>query len=103
MNYSVDHFSVGTLDINERMLLHAIETVVIKWSHQIQEIVEKDFVQPLLSGLHSNPQTELDFWMMRRENLSCVYDQVSRQFLHISQVHCRIWFLEHCFLITLTV
>ncbi|XP_059253508.1 dynein axonemal heavy chain 11 [Mustela nigripes] len=62
--------------INERMLLHAIETVVIKWSHQIQEIVEKDFVQPLLSGLHSNPQTELDFWMMRRENLSCVYDQL---------------------------
>ncbi|XP_059027314.1 dynein axonemal heavy chain 11 [Mustela lutreola] len=68
--------NVGTLDINERMLLHAIETVVIKWSHQIQEIVEKDFVQPLLSGLHSNPQTELDFWMMRRENLSCVYDQL---------------------------
>lgn len=79
MNYFIDHCSVCTLEVNERALLHAIESVVIKWSHQIQEIVEKDSVQPLLNGLRSNPQTELDFWMMRRENLSCVYDQVSRQ------------------------
>ncbi|XP_034877289.1 dynein heavy chain 11, axonemal [Mirounga leonina] len=68
--------NVCTVEVNERTLLHAIESVVIKWSHQIQEIVEKDSGQPLLNGLHSNPQTELDFWMMRRENLSCVYDQL---------------------------
>uniref|UniRef100_A0A8C0HXD6 Dynein axonemal heavy chain 11 n=1 Tax=Balaenoptera musculus TaxID=9771 RepID=A0A8C0HXD6_BALMU len=61
---------------NERTVLHAIESVVIKWSHQIQETVEKDLVQPLLNSLHSNPQTELDFWMMRRENLACIYDQL---------------------------
>lgn len=66
------------LEANERTVLHAIESVIIKWSHQIQEIVEKDSVQPLLNCLQSNPQTELDFWMMRRENLSCIYDQVSR-------------------------
>ncbi|XP_039718441.1 dynein axonemal heavy chain 11 isoform X2 [Pteropus medius] len=64
------------LEPNERTVLHAIESVVIKWSHQIQEIVEKDSVQPLLNGLHSNPQTELNFWAMRRENLSCIYDQL---------------------------
>ncbi|XP_032944295.1 dynein axonemal heavy chain 11 isoform X2 [Rhinolophus ferrumequinum] len=64
------------LEPNERTILHAIESVVIKWSHQIQEIVEKDSVQPLLNGLYSNPQTELDFWTMRRENLSCIYDQL---------------------------
>ncbi|KAB0340770.1 hypothetical protein FD754_022843, partial [Muntiacus muntjak] len=68
--------SVCRLEPNERRVLHAIESVVIKWSHQIQEIIEKDSVQPLLNGLHSNPQTELDFWTMRRENLSCIYDQL---------------------------
>ncbi|XP_045053259.2 dynein axonemal heavy chain 11 isoform X2 [Desmodus rotundus] len=60
----------------ERTVLHAIESVVIKWSYQIQEIIEKDSVQPLLTGLHLSPQTELDFWTMRRENLSCIYDQL---------------------------
>uniref|UniRef100_A0AC11AZA8 Dynein axonemal heavy chain 11 n=1 Tax=Ovis aries TaxID=9940 RepID=A0AC11AZA8_SHEEP len=69
-------YSETKLEPNERKVLHAIESVVIKWSHQIQEIVEKDSVQPLLNGLHSNPQTELDFWTMRRENLSCIYDQL---------------------------
>ncbi|KAG8514707.1 Dynein heavy chain 11, axonemal, partial [Galemys pyrenaicus] len=64
------------LELNERTILHEIESVVIKWSHQIQEVLEKDSVQPLLYGLHSNPQTELDFWTMRRENLSCIYDQL---------------------------
>nr|XP_020748715.1 dynein heavy chain 11, axonemal isoform X1 [Odocoileus virginianus texanus] len=68
--------SVCRLEPNERRVLHAIESVVIKWSHQIQEIIEKDSVQPLLNGLHSNPQTELDFWTMRRENLACIYDQL---------------------------
>ncbi|XP_062957128.1 dynein axonemal heavy chain 11 [Cynocephalus volans] len=70
------NFSENMLQTNERTVLHAIESVVIKWSHQIQEIVEKDSVQTLLNGLHSNPQAELDFWTMRRENLSCTYDQL---------------------------
>uniref|UniRef100_A0A8C4MX33 Dynein axonemal heavy chain 11 n=1 Tax=Equus asinus asinus TaxID=83772 RepID=A0A8C4MX33_EQUAS len=62
--------------ICERTVLHALESVVIKWSHQIQEVVEKDSAQPLLNGLPLNPQAELDFWMLRRENLACVYDQL---------------------------
>ncbi|KAM7121693.1 dynein axonemal heavy chain 11 [Molossus nigricans] len=64
------------LEPNERAVLHAIESVVIKWSHQIQKVIEEDSVQPLLNGLHANPQAELDFWTMRRENLSCIYDQL---------------------------
>ncbi|XP_064146127.1 dynein axonemal heavy chain 11 isoform X3 [Loxodonta africana] len=70
------HHSETKLEANERIMLHAIESVVIKWSHQIQETVEKDSVQPLLNGLHLNPQIELDFWKMRRENLLCIYDQL---------------------------
>uniref|UniRef100_A0A8C4MVE0 Dynein axonemal heavy chain 11 n=1 Tax=Equus asinus asinus TaxID=83772 RepID=A0A8C4MVE0_EQUAS len=62
--------------ITKSTVLHALESVVIKWSHQIQEVVEKDSAQPLLNGLPLNPQAELDFWMLRRENLACVYDQL---------------------------
>ncbi|XP_058534261.1 dynein axonemal heavy chain 11 [Ochotona princeps] len=68
--------SENKLHANERIILHAIESVVIKWSHQIQEIVEKNSAQPLLSGVHLVPQNELDFWTTRRENLSCIYDQL---------------------------
>nr|XP_020145462.1 dynein heavy chain 11, axonemal [Microcebus murinus] len=70
------NYSETMLQSNERIILHAIESVVIKWSHQIQEIVEKDSVRPLLNDFHLTPQTELDFWTMRKENLSCIYDQL---------------------------
>jgi dynein heavy chain len=75
----VNHFNICRLSSNERRILHAIESVVIKWSHQIQEIVEKDSTQTLPDGLHMSPQTELDFWMARKENLFCTYEQVSRE------------------------
>ncbi|XP_048655651.1 dynein axonemal heavy chain 11 isoform X1 [Marmota marmota marmota] len=70
------NYSETKLQSNERRILHAVESVVINWSHQIQEIVEKDSMQPLLNGLHLTPQSELDFWTMRRENLSCTYNQL---------------------------
>uniref|UniRef100_A0A4X2M213 AAA+ ATPase domain-containing protein n=1 Tax=Vombatus ursinus TaxID=29139 RepID=A0A4X2M213_VOMUR len=64
-------------DSHERAVLHAIESVVITWSHQIQKVLRKDSGQPLLKGIHSDPQTELDFWKTRRDNLLCIHDQVS--------------------------
>ncbi|XP_052595155.1 dynein axonemal heavy chain 11 isoform X2 [Peromyscus californicus insignis] len=70
------HYSVTRLQSDERRILHAIESVVIKWSHQIQEAIEKDSAQPLLSGLHPTPETELDFWTMRHDNLKCIYQQL---------------------------
>ncbi|XP_023565616.1 dynein heavy chain 11, axonemal [Octodon degus] len=70
------NYSHTKLPSSERRLLHEIESVVIKWSHQIQEVVGRDSAQPLLNGLHLTPQTELDFWVRRRENLSCTYDQL---------------------------
>uniref|UniRef100_A0A6I8PET2 Dynein axonemal heavy chain 11 n=2 Tax=Ornithorhynchus anatinus TaxID=9258 RepID=A0A6I8PET2_ORNAN len=59
-----------------RIVLHAIESGVIKWSHQICAILKEDSVQPLLNGLHSTPQTELDFWKARKDRLTCISDQL---------------------------
>ncbi|KAJ6666585.1 hypothetical protein lerEdw1_020308 [Lerista edwardsae] len=59
-----------------RTVLHTIESMVIKWSHQIQDIVGKSSAQALLNGMHLDPQAELDFWKKRKDNLSCIYDQL---------------------------
>ncbi|KAM8981229.1 dynein axonemal heavy chain 11 isoform 1-T1 [Sarcophilus harrisii] len=63
-------------DSYERAILHAIESVVIMWSHQIQKALQKNSGQPLLKGIHSDPQTELDFWKTRLDNLLCIYEQL---------------------------
>uniref|UniRef100_A0A670JQ67 Dynein axonemal heavy chain 11 n=1 Tax=Podarcis muralis TaxID=64176 RepID=A0A670JQ67_PODMU len=59
-----------------RSVLHAIESMVIKWSHQIQDTVGRNSAETLLHGFHSDPQVELKFWEERKDNLLCIYDQL---------------------------
>ncbi|KAM4843232.1 dynein axonemal heavy chain 17 [Thomomys bottae] len=75
----------GTLDSMERIpstldnsLLHAIETIIIDWSHQIRDIMSKDSAQALLDGLHPLPRVEFDFWDARLMNLQCIHEQLNR-------------------------
>ncbi|KAM5306863.1 dynein axonemal heavy chain 17 isoform 1-T1 [Glossophaga mutica] len=75
----------GTLESLERLpvsqdnsLLHAIETIVIDWSHQIRDVLSKDSAQALLDGLHPLPRVEFEFWDARLTNLKCIYDQLNR-------------------------
>ncbi|XP_040979289.1 LOW QUALITY PROTEIN: dynein heavy chain 17, axonemal [Aquila chrysaetos chrysaetos] len=63
----------GPVDIS---VLHAIETIIIEWSHQIRDILSKDSAQPLLEGLHPLPRTEFEFWHTRMSNLQCINDQL---------------------------
>lgn len=64
-------------DSYARTVLHAIESMIIKWSHQIRDIVQRDSVQLLLHGIYPDPQTELTFWKARKDDLLCIHDQVS--------------------------
>lgn len=57
-------------------LLHAIETIVIDWSHQIRDVLSKDSAQPLLDGLNPLPRVEFEFWDSRLKDLQCIHDQV---------------------------
>ncbi|XP_045691837.1 dynein axonemal heavy chain 17 [Phyllostomus hastatus] len=75
----------GTSESLERLptsqdnsLLHAIETIVIDWSHQIRDVLSKDSAQALLDGLHPLPRVEFEFWDARLTNLKCIYDQLNR-------------------------
>ncbi|ELK38011.1 Dynein heavy chain 17, axonemal [Myotis davidii] len=59
-------------------LLHAIETIVIDWSHQIRDVLSKDSAQALLDGMHPLPRVEFEFWDTRLMNLQCIHDQLNR-------------------------
>ena len=63
----------GPLD---RRLVHMVESVVIEWSHQIQDVLKKNSAQPLLDGKNPGPLVELDFWVARKADLESVLDQV---------------------------
>ena len=61
-----------------RNIVHAIESVIIDWTHQIHEVLKKDSVQPILDGLNPNPYIEIEFWKAKASNLECIYEQVDR-------------------------
>uniref|UniRef100_F7BXB8 Dynein axonemal heavy chain 17 n=1 Tax=Equus caballus TaxID=9796 RepID=F7BXB8_HORSE len=67
----------GTRESMESSLLHAIETIIIDWSHQIRDVLSKDSAQALLDGLHPLPRVEFEFWDARLMNLQCIHEQVT--------------------------
>ena len=60
----------------DRGLVHAIESVIIEWTHQIQGVLKRNSAQPLLEGHNPGPLVELDFWRARATNLECIFEQV---------------------------
>ncbi|GCC26775.1 hypothetical protein chiPu_0005195 [Chiloscyllium punctatum] len=63
-------------DVQDKGIVHSIESVIIAWSHQINEVLKKDSSEPLLKGCNPNPNVELEFWKNRCTNLACIYDQL---------------------------
>ncbi|NXE69982.1 DYH17 protein, partial [Calcarius ornatus] len=64
---------VGPID---GTVLHSIETVVIEWFQQVEEIFGQDPAQQLQEGLHPLPRVEFDFWQTRVTSLECISEQV---------------------------
>jgi dynein heavy chain, axonemal len=67
-------------------LLHAIESVVIEWSHQVQDVLKKDSSQALLDGGNPLPRVEVDFWKSRSMNLVNIDEQVDNHSLESIEV-----------------
>ncbi|KAL8567586.1 hypothetical protein ACOMHN_054399 [Nucella lapillus] len=61
---------------NEYKMIHGIETVVIEWVHQLQDVLKRDPNQPLLDGKDPTPFVEICFWQDRCSNLECIYEQL---------------------------
>ncbi|MBN3289857.1 DYH11 protein, partial [Polypterus senegalus] len=64
-------------DYSNTTVVHAIETMVISWTHQIRDLLKTDSAQPLLEGLNPNPKTELEFWKERKENMIYISNQLN--------------------------
>ena len=59
-----------------------IETLVVKWSQQITEVLKQDSSKALQSGNHPTPFAELAFWEDRVQDLQCIYDQLNEEKVH---------------------
>ncbi|CAF1536641.1 unnamed protein product, partial [Adineta steineri] len=64
-------------DVIDLKLVHAVESVVIEWSHQIRQVLKKDSAQPLLDGLDPLPSTEIEFWKSKRSHLESISEQLN--------------------------
>ena len=63
-------------EVFERGLIHAVESVVVEWSHQVRDVLDRSSAEPLLQGTHPGPLVEMDFWKARRADLESVVDQL---------------------------
>lgn len=46
------------------------------WTKQIKNVLKSDPDEPLKQGLHVGPETELDFWTERANNLNSIHKQL---------------------------
>jgi dynein heavy chain len=72
----INCFFLSSGELIDLKLVHAVESVVIEWSHQIREVLKKDSAQPLLDGLDPLPAAELEFWKSKRAHLESISEQV---------------------------
>ena len=63
-------------DAFDKGIVHAVETVVIDWVHQTQDVLKKSSAQALLDGSNPMPFVELDFWEARQANVEYIFDQL---------------------------
>ena len=61
---------------SDRQVIHAIEGIIIEWTHQIRDILRTDSSAPLIAELNPNPFVEVKFWDEKAKNLANIYDQL---------------------------
>ena len=59
-----------------KSLVHAIETAVIDWTHQVKNVLSRDSAKPLEEGHHPGPLMEVDFWNAMTANLKAIMQQL---------------------------
>ncbi|NXH32764.1 DYH9 protein, partial [Myiagra hebetior] len=73
----IDPKNENFLELINKSLVHATESAIIDWSHQIQRVLKKESSEPLLRGSNPNPKVELEFWKNRCEDLEGIYSQLT--------------------------
>ncbi|KAJ7405899.1 dynein axonemal heavy chain 9 [Willisornis vidua] len=79
------------LELVDKSLIHATESAIINWSHQIQRALKKESSEPLLQGSNPDPRVELEFWKNRCDDLEGIYSQLrSRKVRNMMKVLERV-------------
>ena len=69
----------------DKHIVHAVESVVIDWCHQVRDVLSKNSAQPLLQGENPGPLVEISFWKARCADLESVVDQVGRMLVSMRE------------------
>ena len=73
----VEHLSNYQIFIGDNSaILHKVEGIVIKWVHQVKNVLDLKSGQAILDGKNPGPNEELKFWSELASNLQCIYDQL---------------------------
>lgn len=62
--------------MTDSQLKSAIEGVVIKWVHQVEEVLSQDTDHLATLDHYPKPLEEITFWSKRRQNLSHISSQL---------------------------
>ena len=66
-----------TTDLGDNSaILHKVEGIVIKWVHQVKNVLDLKSGQAIIDGKNPGPGEELKFWSELSSNLQCIYDQL---------------------------
>ena len=57
-------------------ILYKIESIVIKWTHQVRSVLDLKSGQPILDGKNPGPLVDIKFWEDQTQNLQCIFDQL---------------------------
>ena len=54
-----------------------VEGFVIRWSHEVDEVLSMESQKDLEDGKNPGPDTEIKFWEMRFANLQNIHEQLT--------------------------
>ncbi|XP_051576917.1 dynein axonemal heavy chain 11 [Myxocyprinus asiaticus] len=75
----IEHCQEATVtlqDSHNRAVIHAIESMVISWTHMIHKVLRVDSAELIKKGLNPGPKAELDFWRSRKTNIQSIHEQL---------------------------
>ena len=53
-----------------------IEGIIIKWAHQVDEVLSMECDKELEEGRHPGPMVEIEFWEAKCRNLESLFEQM---------------------------
>ncbi|XP_069187118.1 dynein beta chain, ciliary-like [Procambarus clarkii] len=71
-----ERHALDTGEMTDSQLKSAIEGVVIKWVHQVEEVLTQDTEDLAAPDYFPKPLEEITFWSKRRENLTHISSQL---------------------------